>query len=216
METSQFWRETSQVGNTAAALRLFGLENELPNHKDETKRTRNETRKRKNFSLILKISLAASCCRSRPERITNNDDDILQLGFLVFVVFFLTTSRIGNVVNDLLDIMIKTNASPEWEALGPLPVFVCVCVLVCVWECVGVGVSVLTSAPSSARIGRQDAAAAKDALQFCVHLLLLLLVAPFAAPTPAPPPAAAAATTNRTQINLVIFFVLVLQIKLQK
>lgn len=83
----------------------------------------------------------------------------------------------------------------------------------------------LTSAPSSARIGRQDAAAAKG----CAAVQRAFVVAalssfpcthiappPLRRPTPDPPPAAAAAaTTNRTQINLVIFFVLVLQIKLQ-
>lgn len=82
----------------------------------------------------------------------------------------------------------------------------------------------LTSAPSSARIGRQDAAAAKG----CAAVQRAFVVAalssfpcphtpPLRRSTPDPPPAAAAAaTTNRTQINLVIFFVLVLQIKLQK
>lgn len=82
----------------------------------------------------------------------------------------------------------------------------------------------LTSAPSSARIGRQDAAAAKG----CAAVQRAFVVAalssfpcphtppPLRRPTPDPPPAAAAAaTTNRTLINLVIFFVLVLQIKLQ-
>lgn len=82
--------------------------------------------------------------------------------------------------------MIKTN-------MPALPVTtVCVSAPVCVWECVGVGVgaSVLTSAPSSARIGRQDAAAAKG----CAAVQRAFVVAAlssFPCPHTPPPPCVA-------------------------